>query len=85
MHGYPQFSFWIPKAHAKFCFLCIVLNRTKNIPVRVSRDAQNVYAVTIVGTVLKTTCMYYIFPFESKKNKFYSVVKIWGDIFQGKL
>ena len=24
MHGYPQFSFEIPRALAKFCFLCIV-------------------------------------------------------------
>ena len=33
--GYPQFSFWIPKALAKFCFLCIVLNHAKNICVLV--------------------------------------------------
>ena len=61
MHGYPQFSFEIPKAFAKFCFLRIVLT-AQNIPVlvgtthrkpRVSRDAQNVCAVTILGTVLK--------------------------------
>ena len=35
MHGYPHFSFWIPKLLAKFCFLCIVLNRAKNIPLLV--------------------------------------------------
>ena len=35
MHGYPQFSFEIPKAFAKFYFLRIVLNRAKNIPVLV--------------------------------------------------
>ena len=29
MHGYLQFSFWIPRALAKFCFLRIVLNRGK--------------------------------------------------------
>ena len=29
MHGYPQFSFKIPRALAKFCFLRIILNRTK--------------------------------------------------------
>ena len=29
MHGYPQFSFEIPKTFAKFCFLRIVLNRAK--------------------------------------------------------
>ena len=33
MHGYPQFSFEIPKAFAKFCFLRIVLNRAKNFSV----------------------------------------------------
>ena len=26
MHGYPKFSFWIPRALAKFCFLRIVLS-----------------------------------------------------------
>ena len=29
MHGYSKFSFWIPRALAKFCFPRIVLNRTK--------------------------------------------------------
>ena len=29
MHGYPQFSFWIPKELAKFCFLQIVLKHAK--------------------------------------------------------
>ena len=29
MHGYSKFSFWIPRALAKFCFLRIVLNRAK--------------------------------------------------------
>ena len=29
MHGYPQFSFGIPRALAKFCFLRIFLNRAK--------------------------------------------------------
>ena len=64
MHGYPQFSFWISKALAKFCFLRLVLNRAKMIiPVLVGtthrkteyldRDAQNVCAVTKVGTVHK--------------------------------
>ena len=36
MHGYPQFSFWIPRVLTKICFLRIVLNRAKNIPVLVS-------------------------------------------------
>ena len=37
MHGYPKFSFWIPKALAKFCFPQIVLTCAKNnIPVLVS-------------------------------------------------
>ena len=36
MYGYPQFSFWIARALAKFCFLRIVLNRAKNIPVLIS-------------------------------------------------
>ena len=35
MHGYPQFSFWIPRALAKFCYIRMVLNRAKNIPVLV--------------------------------------------------
>ena len=63
MHGYPLFSFWILKALAKFCFLCIVLNQAKKHPCisrhhpwenRESRDVQNVCAdaVTKVGTVL---------------------------------
>ena len=29
MHGYPQFSFWIPKVLTKIYFLRIVLNRAK--------------------------------------------------------
>ena len=29
MPGYPQFSFWISRAFAKFSFLCIVLNGAK--------------------------------------------------------
>ena len=36
MHGYPQFSFWIPIVLTKIYFLRIVLNRAKNIPVLVS-------------------------------------------------
>ena len=38
MHGYPQCSFWIPRAIVKFCFLRIVLNHAKkfNIPVLIS-------------------------------------------------
>ena len=35
MHGYPQFSFWIPRVLTKIFFLRIVLNRA-NIPVLVS-------------------------------------------------
>ena len=29
MHGYPQFSFWIPRALTKIYFLQIVLNHAK--------------------------------------------------------
>ena len=29
MHGYPKFSFWIPRALAKFCFLRIIFNSAK--------------------------------------------------------
>ena len=29
MHGYPQFSFWIPRVLTKIYFLLIVLNREK--------------------------------------------------------
>ena len=36
MHGYPQFSFWIPRVLTKIYFLRIVLNREKNITVLVS-------------------------------------------------
>ena len=36
MHGYPQFSFWIPRVLTKMYFLRIVLNRAKIIPVLVS-------------------------------------------------
>ena len=61
MHGYPQFSFWIPRVLTKIYFLRIVLNLGKypciskhhRSEIRVSRDAQNVCAITIVGTVLK--------------------------------
>ena len=35
MHGYPQFSFWIPKVLTKIYFLRILLNCAK-IPVLVS-------------------------------------------------
>ena len=69
MHGCLQFSIWIPRSLAKFCFLRF--KPRKNIPVlvgtthksqiRVSRDAQNVCAVTKVGAVLKL----------SRKLKFY--------------
>ena len=58
MRGYPQFSFGIPRALAKFGFLRIVLNRAKKLvgtthrKPEFSRDAQNVCTLTIVGTVL---------------------------------
>ena len=29
MHGFLQFSFWLPGALVKFCFLRIILNRVK--------------------------------------------------------
>ena len=32
MHGYPQFSFWIPRVLTKIYFLRIVLNHAKNNP-----------------------------------------------------
>ena len=62
MHGYPIFSFWIPMVPTKIYFLRIVLNRAKislfvsitDKKTRVSRDEQNVCAVTIVGTALNT-------------------------------
>ena len=62
MRGYPIFSFWIPMVLTKIYFLQIVLKPHKNITMfesitdrktRVSGDAQNVCAVTIVGTALK--------------------------------
>ena len=59
MHGYPQFSFWIPRVLTKIYFLRVVLNPAKNIPAlvsigdRKSGDAQNVCTITIVGTILK--------------------------------
>ena len=61
MHGYSEFSSWIPRALAKFCFLrsfkprkkLPVLVGTTNRKPRVSRDAQNACAVTKVSTVLK--------------------------------
>jgi len=37
MRGYPQFSFWILTAIAKFCSFHIVLNRAKNIVVLVGK------------------------------------------------
>ena len=61
MHGHLQFSFWMPKALGKFCFLRIVLNHTKNIPVLVGTtyrqpkylDMHKVYVqfLTKVGTI----------------------------------
>ena len=36
MHGYPQFSFWIPRVLTKIYFLQIVFKPRKNIPVIVS-------------------------------------------------
>ena len=38
MHGYPQFSFWIPRVLTKIYFLRIVFKPRKNIPVLVSID-----------------------------------------------
>ena len=58
MQGYPIFSFWIPVVLTKIYVLPSFKPR-KNITVfesitdwktRVSRDAQNVCAITIVGT-----------------------------------
>ena len=62
-HGYPIFSFWIPMVRTKIYSLRIVLNRAKislfesitDRKTRVSRDAQNVCAITIVGTALNIT------------------------------
>ena len=61
MPGYPQFSFWILIALAKICFFNIFINRAKillywwvnSLRTRISRDAQNICAVTKGGTVLK--------------------------------
>ena len=36
MHGYPQFSFWIPRVLTKIYFLRIVLKPRKKTPVLVS-------------------------------------------------
>ena len=47
MNDYPQFSFWITKALAKFCLLRIVLSHPK-----ISLYARSVWIVTKVGTVL---------------------------------
>ena len=63
MHGYLIFSFWIPMVRTKMYSLRIVLNRAKislfesitDRKTRVSRDAQNVCALTIVGTALNIT------------------------------
>ena len=38
MHGYPQFSFWIPRVLTKIYFLRIVFKPRKNIRVLVSID-----------------------------------------------
>ena len=51
MHGYPQFSFWIPGLLTKIYFLRICISKNHRQETRVSRDAQNVCAITIVGTV----------------------------------
>ena len=40
MRGYPQFSFWIPKALANICFSHIVINHAKIL-------------LVLIGTVLK--------------------------------
>ena len=63
LHGYHQFSSWIPRALAKFFFLQIVLHYAKYPCIsrhhpqetRVSQNARNVCAITIIGTVLKMT------------------------------
>ena len=60
-YGYPIFYFWIPMVLTKIYFLWIVLDRAKisvfesitDRKTRVSRDTQNVCAITIVGTALK--------------------------------
>ena len=36
IHGYSQFSFWIPKVLTEIYFFQIFLNHAKNIPVLVS-------------------------------------------------
>ena len=60
MNDYPQFSFWITKALAKFCLLRIVLNHAK-----VSLYARSVSVVTKVGTV-----------FNNRLERLWSVMKI---------
>ena len=55
MHGNSKFSFWIPRALAKFCFLHIVSNRAKislSVLVGITYRKQSVCTVTKVGTVL---------------------------------
>ena len=49
MHGYPIFSFWIPMVLKKITVFESITDRKT----QVSRDAQNVCAITIVGTALK--------------------------------
>ena len=51
MHGYPIFSFWIPMVLTKIT----VFESITNKKTRVSRDAQSVCAITIVGTALNAT------------------------------
>ena len=63
MHSYPQFFFWIPRALAEFCFLCVVLNRSKislylesntwkGNPSISRCTLQNICAITIAHNVL---------------------------------
>ena len=58
MHGYPRFYFWILKAllspHSFKPQKCPCISRHHPKETQVSRDAQNVCAVTRVDTVLKT-------------------------------
>ena len=51
MHGYPIFSIWIPMVLTKIT----VFESITNKKTRVSRDAQSVCAITIVGTALNAT------------------------------
>ena len=80
MRGYPQFRFGYQE-HLLSSASPHSFERRKNIPacinkhqrkeIRVSRDAQNVCAITIVGTVLKTFVLLQVYQFLEQTSKVY--------------